>query len=341
MTPLTAHSIISFLLSFLPVVVFLIALVLIDSYKLVALRHVLNAILVGCIVLFVCLWINTFLMNGLKIDTETYARYVAPFTEELFKGAFVVYLIWRKRIGFMVDASIYGFAIGAGFAIVENVFYFKILSDPDLLLWIIRGFGTAIMHGGVTAIMGIVSMYYSSRFAANRFFVYLPGLLLAVVVHSVFNHFVLPPQLSPVVLLVVLSVLIAAVFRASEKGTRVWLGVRFDTDAELLEIINTGKTSESRVGEYLRSLQSRFPGQVVADMLCMLRLHLELSIRAKGILLMRETGFKIPQEPEIEERLRELKYLEKNVGHTGLRAISPILNMSDKDLWQLYMLGRR
>jgi hypothetical protein len=72
----------------------------------------------------------------------------------------------------------------------------------------------------------------------------------------------------------------------------------------------------------------------------MLRLHLELSIRAKGILLMREAGFKPPDEPEIEEKFRELKYLEKSIGKTGLLAASPIFNMSDRDIWQLSLLAK-
>jgi hypothetical protein len=117
--------------------------------------------------------------------------------------------------------------------------------------------------------------------------------------------------------------------------------VRFDTDAELLDMINTGKTSETRVGEYFKSLQSRFSGEVVADMLCMLRIHLELSVRAKGMLLMKEAGFKVPPDPDIEERITELRYLEKSIGKTGRFAISPILNMSDKELWELHMLGKR
>jgi RsiW-degrading membrane proteinase PrsW (M82 family) len=338
---LATNTIISLLLSFLPVIVFLIGLILIDSYKLVPLRLILTAILVGCVVLFACMWINSFLMRSLNIPIGVYSRYLAPITEEFFKAAFLVYLIKRKRIGFMVDASIYGFAVGAGFAILENLVYFKRLEDTNLILWIIRGFGTAIMHGGVTGIMGIVSAYYASRYGSDRWVVYLPGLVLAVFIHSVFNHFILPPQLSPLVLLTVLSIMVAVVFRASEKGTRDWLGVRFDTDAELLEMINTGKTTESRIGEYLKSLQTRFPGEVVADMLCMLRLHLELSVRAKGIMLMREAGFKVQPDPDVEERLIELKYLDKSIGKTGRLAVSPILNMSDKDLWQLHMLGRR
>lgn len=332
---LATHAIFSVLLGLLPVIVFLFGLILIDSYKLVPLRLIVPAILVGCVAAMVCLWVNPLLSDLLNTPWSVFTRYFGPINEEIFKAAFIIYWIRQRRIGFMVDGSIYGFAVGAGFGIVENLTQ---LEDTGLVLWILRGFGRAIMHGGVTAIVGIVSVYYASRYGSRRWIVFVPGLLLAIIIHSFFNHF--PVSLSPLVLLAV-SVVVSVVFRASEKGTRLWLGVRFDTDAELLDMIYTGQTSESRVGEYLKTLQAKFPGEVVADMLCLLRIHLELSVRAKGMLLMKEAGFKIQPDAGVEEQLTELKYLERSIGKTGRLAISPILNMSDKELWELHMLGKR
>jgi RsiW-degrading membrane proteinase PrsW (M82 family) len=336
---LILDAVVGLSLALLPVVVFLVALVLIDSFKLIPLRWIIFTIFFGCAVAVVCSFVNPALQRLTKISWDQYIWYVSPLVEEALKAAFLVHLIWRKRIGFMVDALIYGFAIGAGFALIENVAAFTDLEDRRPIVWVVRGFGTAIMHGGVTAILSIVSQYYASRYGSNRFAVYIPGLLLAAGIHSFFNHFVVPAQYAPVMIVTVLSVVVAITFRISERGTREWLGVRFDTDQELLELINTGKSSESRIGEYLKSLQDRFPGEVVVDMLCMLRIHLELSVRAKGMLLMREAGFKTERDPDVEERLTELKYLEKSIGRTGLLAISPMLNMSDKELWQLHMVN--
>jgi len=84
------------------------------------------------------------------------------------------------------------------------------------------------------------------------------------------------------------------------------------------------------VGQYLQSLKEKFPGELVADMLCMLRIHLELSIRAKGILLMREHGFKPKEEPDIRDKFAELEYLEKSVGKTGMLAIKPFLHTTSR-----------
>ncbi len=109
---------------------------------------------------------------------------------------------------------------------------------------------------------------------------------------------------------------------------------------ELLEIINTGKVSETNIGIYLQSIRNKFPPEVVVDMLMLLRINLELFIRAKGILMMREAGLEAAHTEDIRERFNELHYLEKSIGKTGKLAISPFIRQSSRDLWQLYMLAK-
>ncbi|MND04910.1 hypothetical protein D3C83_254110 [compost metagenome] len=71
-----------------------------------------------------------------------------------------------------------------------------------------------------------------------------------------------------------------------------------------------------------------------------MRLHTELALRAKGILLMRENGFEVAADAATRARFDELAYLESSIGRTGLLAIQPMLHMSHKDLWQLHMLRK-
>ena len=78
---------------------------------------------------------------------------------------------------------------------------------------------------------------------------------------------------------------------------------------------------------------------MVVDLLCYLRLHTELSIRAKGLLMMREQGFMDKTGEETKAKLDELDYLKGSIGKTGLLAMKPFLRMSQKDLWQFYMLS--
>jgi RsiW-degrading membrane proteinase PrsW (M82 family) len=328
-------------LGLLPVFSFLLALMLLDSFKLVRLRLVAYLILAGGAMALASLVVNRFIEVSSGVDEMTLARYIAPVVEECFKGAVIAALIARHRIAFLVDAAIVGFAVGAGFAAVENLHYFVILHDPNIALWIVRGFGTALMHGSVTAIMAIISKQLADTRETVHMWMFLPGITLAAALHSLFNHFFIAPTLSTALLLVVLPAFFVAVFHVSERRTRDWLGTGFDTDAELLAVIASGGVSDSRIGAYLQELRDRFPPTTVVDMVCLLRLRLELSIRAKGILLARQNGFEVPADPDMGGRFDELHFLEDSIGRTGLLALSPLFHFSDRDLWQYHMIGKK
>jgi RsiW-degrading membrane proteinase PrsW (M82 family) len=326
--------------SLLPVIVFLITLVFLDSFKLVRHQAIFLSLLAGAGVAFVAYFINRPLIPLLGWDLRYYARYAAPFIEEILKAAYVVFLIRTKHVGFPVDAAIVGFAVGTGFAVVENLYF---LNECALgaFACILRGFGTAVMHGGATALFGIAALSLSERYVSTGPRVILPALGLAILVHSAFNHLLVTPILTVAGLVIVLPVVLFIAFRQSEQMLKNWLGIGFDTDSDLLEMISSGHISRSHIGTYLMSLKDRFAPEVVADMLCLLRIHAELSIKAKGVLLMREAGFDVPPDPEVEAKFEELKYLEKNIGKTGLIAMAPFLQWRSRDLWQQYTLGKK
>lgn len=322
-----------------PVLAFLTALVFMDSFKLVALRTVFQALLWGVSMAVAGYFLNGWLADYFVLTKDALVRYIVPLTEEPLKALFVIFMISTKRVGFLVDAAILGFAVGAGFALVENVYYLNEL-DLEFGHWIVRGFGTAIMHGSTTAILGLLSKNLADQYPAGSFLVFIPGLLLGMVIHSFHNHFFFDPLLGAAIFLITMPLVLITVFERSEHATRNWLGTGFDSDIELLEVVTTGAIDDSRVGQYLESLKSKFPGVVVGDMLCLLTLHLELSVRAKGILMAREAGIKLEPDEEVKANLKELKFLEASVGKTGRMALAPFLNMSSRELWQLYMLGK-
>jgi RsiW-degrading membrane proteinase PrsW (M82 family) len=325
-------------LSLTPVLVFLAALTLLDSFRLVAVGRVLRALAYGAAAALVLLFVARAILGTGVVSATFYRHYFGPVLEELGKAALVIAAIRWKRVGFMVDAAILGFATGAGFAAAENVYYLLNLASPNLLSWVVRGFGTAVMHGSTTAVVGIASVALVTRLGGERLAAFLPGLGIAIVAHSVFNHFVLPPVLMSGVLIVSFSTLVVVVFERSEHLLRDWLEIGLGTDMELLEMLRSGTIRETRVGVYLRSLTNRFPGEVLADMLCYLAVMVELSIKAKVALLARRAGLPMPADPEIAERLTELRHLERNIGTTGRLALAPLLRVSSRDLWQLSLL---
>jgi RsiW-degrading membrane proteinase PrsW (M82 family) len=330
----------SILLSLMPVLLFLLALIVLDSYRLIPFHYLAKSIGAGGGVALACLFFNGFLHASGAVDGEVLRRFVAPLIEETVKAAGIVFLIRTRRVGFLVDTAIHGFAIGAGFALVENMYYVYVLDGGNAATWAVRGFGTAIMHGSTTSVLGMVSKGVFDRNRVTGFPWFVPGFLIAAMIHVGFNQLVLPPVLKTVILLATLPILVLTVFERSERATKKWLGTGFDTDIALLEHFHGGTIADTRAGAYLDSLRKSFSGEVVADMLCYLEIHLELSARAKGILLARKNGVRLPIGDDVLSRLEEARYLEKSVGRTGKLALEPILNMDSRELWQLYMLER-
>ena len=330
---------VSLAVSVLPVFLFLIALVLIDSYKLIPPRAILFAVAAGAAAAVVSYAANVTLQPLLGLNTtRQYTIYVGPVLEEVLKAIYVVWLLRRNKVGFVVDAATYGFAIGTGFAFVENIYSLQMRPDATIWTWIVRGFGTALMHSGTTAIFAMISRTLHSRSQVIRPMLLLPGLAAAILLHSLYNQFLVAPLLATALIVLVFPYIVMFLFQRSERETRSWLGTGFDTDQELLRVMRAGEVSDTPVGLYLKDMRTSFPPEVIVDMMCMLRLRAELGIKAKGILLMREAGFEPDVDPSLPAKLEEVRYLEGSIGRTGMRALKPFVDTSTQDLWQLTLL---
>ncbi|MDP8203446.1 MAG: PrsW family glutamic-type intramembrane protease [Candidatus Tenebribacter mawsonii] len=330
---------ISIAVSLIPVFVFLVMLIFLDNYKLLKPASIFKAIGFGMLAAVICYFVNRFTLT--MISGEILSRYIAPVLEEIAKALLPFLLIKKGKIGFLVDAAIIGFAVGSGFSLLENIYYLHQLESSNIMLWIFRGFGTAILHGGNTAIFALVSVYITGKYKQIRFIHFLPGLLAAIVIHSFFNHFFLPPLINTMLQVLVLPLLLIGIFSVSEKGMSKWLQSGFDSDVTMLGFLKSGKFAETKQGIYLAGFRNSFNGEVVLDLFCYLRIYLELAIRAKGVLLLRESGLKVDLDDEIKAKFKELLFLEKSIGKAGKTILKPLLNSSQKDLWQIYFLEKQ
>jgi len=325
---------------FLPVVLFLFALRLMDSYKLVHRHALLAALAAGVGVALLAFVANRTSTQIGHVPGDMLRAWIAPVVEESLKALVVAWLIHTDRVGFVVDAAVFGFAVGAGFALAENIFYVGELQDPTLALWLVRGLGTAIMHGSATALFAIVGKALSDRSPRSGVLAFAPGLLLAIVVHATFNQLTTSAFVTTAILLGTMPLLLSGAFEYSERATRDWLASGFDGEMIMLEKILDGEVAGTPVGDYLDALRHRFEPMVVADLLCLLTIHLELSLRAKGMLIARSVGVEVPVDDTVRANLEEMKFLERSVGPTGCLAILPLRRTSRRDLWQILLLER-
>jgi len=325
-------------ISVLPVFLFLGALVLLDSYKLIPLRAILLAVAAGCVAAAAGYAVNSWVRPAIALDPTRYSMYVAPVVEELLKAIYVVWLIRRSKVGFVADAATYGFAVGTGFAFVENILLLQSYPSSAIWAWVVRGFGTALMHGGTTAIVAMMARTLQKRATGFRLPLVLPGLAVAIVLHSLYNQFLVAPLLATALIMLVFPSIVMVLFQRSERETKTWLGVGFDMDQELLRVTHAGEVSDTPVGQYLKELRTSFPPEIIVDTMCLLRLRAELGVRAKGMLLLREAGFEAAVDPSLLAKLEEVRYLERSIGRTGMRALKPFIHTSTQDLWQLNLL---
>jgi protease PrsW len=323
----------------LPVLAFLTLLLLLDSYKLVKPLGVVKLIGAGVAAAFASWGASRLALGRLELDLAQYSAHVAPLLEELLKGLVIVWLARAHRIGFLVDAAIFGFAVGSGFALVENLAYLRMAHAAELSTWIVRGFGTALMHGGATAMLAVMATAVLERKPEARFAAFIPGLALGTALHWAFNQLTHWPLLATLATLFAVPALLLVVFHHSERGLAHWLAEDFDADAGLLEAMRSGRFATSHAGHYLQSLKQVLSGEMMVDALCYLRLYAELSLRAKGILMAREHELPVPPlDAATRAKLDELRHLERALGVSGRRAFAPLLNMRRKDLWQLNLL---
>jgi RsiW-degrading membrane proteinase PrsW (M82 family) len=330
-------------IALLPIVAFLALLWLMDSFRLVRPASILTAVVYGAVAAAAVLWLHDWLLHAHQVPAAILSRYIAPITEETVKALFVAILIASARVGFLVDAAVLGFAVGTGFALFENLSYLQSMPDAPVILWLVRGLGTAMLQGATTAIFAILSKANADQRRDRLALAFLPGWAAAVVIHSTFNHRWLPAVAQTLLLLVALPLLVLWVFARSERSTREWIGAGLDLDVELLALVTSEGFVMTPFGRHLQRLRARMPGPVVADMLCLLRLELELSVQAKAMLLAREAGVDVPVDSDLEASLAERGYLERSIGTVGLLALKPLQVTSYRDTWHRHLLkqGRR
>lgn len=329
---------VNLLLALCPVLAFLAALFVMDSFRLVRPLSVLLAIAYGAAAAVACLAVNQYLLGSARLPPSIVSRYVAPLTEEAAKAALILAIVATGRVAFLVDAAVQGFAVGTGFALLENLTYLRAMPDASLVLWAVRGFGTAVLQGAATAIFAMVFKALSERGSGDLAKAFLPGWAAAAVLHSLFNHRLLPPVAQTCLMLIAMPLVMLAVYGRSERATREWIGAGLDLDIELLGLVTSDVFMVTRFGQYLQQLRSRFPGPIVADMYCLLRLELELSVQAKAMLLAREAALDVPQDDDLSAALAERHFLQQTIGRAGLLALQPLRVTGRRDRWHRHIL---
>jgi RsiW-degrading membrane proteinase PrsW (M82 family) len=328
-----------------PVLVMLAAFVWLDAFKLVTWRQLAALLAGGGALAVASYFVNGQFLDTLPIGFSPFSRFVAPPIEETFKAALVLALFARNRIGFMVDAAIAGVAVGAGFSVVENGIYLSVFTHATIGVWLVRGFGTALMHAGCTALFAVVGQRLTERYARiearrHRFeaLMFAPGLAAAITVHGIFNQFAPDPIIGMTLTLFLVPLILFFVFTRSEHAAHRWLLTEFESHQHMLDDIRAGRLADSPAGRFVAALGRHYPPSVGADMFRYIQVHTWLVTRAEADLIDREEGHSVPISPAVREQLAELHALERRIGKSALMVLNPHLHFTRNELWEIHEL---
>lgn len=343
-----AHQLAKLAAALAPVLVMLVTFERLDVFRLVSGRAMIAYALAGAALAALSYVFNGHIMEGLPIGFTDYSRYVAPVVEESIKALVIIGLFATDRVGFKLDAAIAGFAVGAGFSTFENGYLLALFPGAGLGVWIVRGFGTAIMHGGATALFAVITHEFTEhqahkvgRHARLYPWVFAPGLIVAIAVHAAFNHFPGEPMLAMLGTMLLIPLTLLAVFAKGGATAHDWLEHDHEGHAALLADLRAGRLAHTDEGKAIEALSQRFPPHLARDVHAWISLQLHLVLRAEEVLLANERGETLPVGATEQAEFHRLDALGRRIGRAARHTLRPHLRFSRSDLYELHMLRRR
>ena len=319
-----------YILTAVPLALFIVYLVVMDSFKLTKWPTLLFSIGAGLVMFLVSYLIC-------RIPAIGESKLLTSAVEELCKGAIVYLLIARRKVGLLGDATIYGSAIGAGFGLLSNIFYLSAHGEADVWHTIFLGCEAAVMHIGCTSLLAMaLIMVHQGKFGATRTAKVL-GTIVAFVVTILVHYIHALEPINPLILTILLIIYFflskRSLFKKNSKFVHDWLDEGINSEITLLGSVRRGEFASTKAGEYLLSLRDNYTPETFFDMLCYIQNYLELSIAAKSNLMLKEAGMEPVHDPVNQSRILELHALRKRIGPTAEIAVSPIVDRNQVNTW--------
>jgi RsiW-degrading membrane proteinase PrsW (M82 family) len=335
-------------LALVPVLVLLTVFVWLDAFELMSFREILLLLVLGGVSAIAVYPVSGRLIDTLPIGFSGYSRFVAPWLEEASKAVVMIGLFWFNRIGYKLDAVISGFAIGAGFSVVENIIYLTIFPEYGTGTWLVRGLGTAVMHGTTLAILAAIAHEFAeqeTREAAGdfnfNFLWFLPGYLIAVALHTTFNQFPDRPMVAMMGAVIFAPVAIIGIFHFGTAEAQRWLAAECAEHHKQFETLKAGSWPDSASGRKIAALAERLPGETAARIRRYWELQAWLVVQAEQAMTDEAAGDVSIDKEQVRAAFAELNGLKRALGKSTFTALKALLPFSRNDYWEVSELRQR
>jgi RsiW-degrading membrane proteinase PrsW (M82 family) len=168
-------------------------------------RFIFGMFMWGVLAAFIAFFINSALLFlfgrsagalPLVLTSVIGSMIISPVVEEIIKAFGLSIISLHHEFDDALDGLLYGFAIGVGFAMMENWFYLIARVDPVMVgidAWVsvilYRSLFNTIAHGCFTGLAGVLLGVLKSRDKFKQYYhiALLPGIFIAILLHIAFN----------------------------------------------------------------------------------------------------------------------------------------------------------
>lgn len=332
----------------IPVLVMLGVFVWLDAFGLMSWKEVLVLLVLGAVGALAAYPISGRMLDTLPIGFSLYSRFIAPWIEEAIKAVLMIILFRLNRIGYKLDAVISGFAIGAGFSVVENILYLTFFPEYGTGTWLVRGFGTAIMHGTTLAVLAAIAHEFAereTRAAAGDYdfslLWFVPGYGVAVALHTAFNQFPDQPLVAMMGAVVIAPIALIGILSLGTAEAQRWLASECEVHRAQVEALRAGQWPKGAAGEKVAALASRFDGETAKRVRRYWELQAWLVAEAEETLMEEAGGDAVYDPDAIRAAIEEMDGLKRAFGASKMTALQSVLPFSRNDHWEVNELRQR
>lgn len=335
-------------LALVPVLILLAVFNWLDAFELMSMKEILLLLGLGGLAAMVCYPISGRMIDTLPIGFNFYSRFIAPWIEEAVKGLVVIMLFRMNKIGYKLDAVISGFAIGAGFSVIENIIYLMRFPDYGAGTWLVRGLGTAVMHGTTLAILAASAHEFAereNREAAGQFdfrlWWFVPGYLAAVAIHTIFNQFPDRPMVAMMGVIIASPVLLIAVLNFGTAEAQEWLNGEYDRHKAELAALEAGRWPDSGASARIAALAERLGPEAAARIRNYWKAQAYLVVEAEESMIEEAEGDAAFDRAKVASAFAELDRSRRAMGKSAFAALRRLLPFSRNDYWEVAELRQR
>ncbi len=300
---------------------------------------VLTSVAWGAVGAFGLAWV----INNASIEAfgyETVTSLTAPIIEELLKALILAYFIQRPQFRYIVDGAVYGFAVGIGFAVSENLLVYLPNAEAVLLGSISRVLSTTLMHATASALVGISLGRLRRTRNFERIGLPVTGIGLAIALHVAYNNLVGHMEGLPLLLVaigfgiggsVLIAFLIGQGIEEEKKRFAETLGLNVGVStAERKAVQNLGGSSIEHI---LRELALFFGNDKIDSIRRLLILQANIGILQSNLRCPASDRLRESWEREVAQMRQEVDQIRAELGIYVMSFLRGVFPADDVEIW--------